>query len=152
MTKKSLLLIVFAFLMTTLAWANTPTTSINKLNTPQMEQKGSLSPNAIQITSSAGELIKTDIKKMSFKEKLTIKLLKKKVSKFEKRQAKRAKKGKSTKDISDISLSGLFVAVGLILIILGLVGLLVSSTVGGGAVGGTIVLGLILVLIGKLVL
>lgn len=150
MIKKIFLLLVITFLMHSLAWTNTPTNSINKLNSPQIMQKGlQLSPDAIQISSSANQLAKTSTKKLSFKEKLATKLLSKKIAKFEKRQAKRAKKGKSTKDITDMSLSGLFVLVGLILIVLGLVGILLSVATAGG---GTVVLGLILVLIGKLVL
>ena len=147
MTKKSLLFLVFTFLMCSLTWATTPTTTVNKLNAPQVEQKIELNTvDAIQLTSSTEEMPKIDTKKMSFKEKMATKLLQKKVAKFEKKQAKRAKKGKSTKDISDISLSGLFVLIGLILIVVGilaLAGIILSTTAGGG----TVVLGLILVLI-----
>lgn len=95
-------------------------------------------PNATQFSAAAKAEVSTALAGLSAKKRAK---LKRKVEKLKKKQAHSPEK-------AAISLKKLFTVVGVILIVLGLLGLLAIDIVTAGT--GTIILGLVLVLIGQL--
>lgn len=91
------------------------------------------------------EKLESNKAKLSLKERLATKLLKRKLKKLEKRESKNIE---STKD--GTSLAAIFRVVGIVLIILGIVGLITSYTVVGAGIGA-IILGLILVILPSII-
>ncbi len=121
---------------------------VSKENTSKVEKtkiEAKKATNKVKMTSTELiEKLEANKSKMNFKERLATKLITKKLRKLEKKNVI-----ESTKEVKDGgSLAAVFRIIGTVLIILGVVGLFVSTVTAGV---GAIILGVILLLLPSLI-